>query len=154
MFDWLQNSLRPSVWCIAGILLVFAEAVVPGFVIFFFGLAALAVGLLLFALPDLSPALVLALYLTLSLGLLFGCRALFPATFRGRRARAADDPDEDGVVGSRAVAHGDIPAGGEGRVDFRGSEWAAVSAEAVPDGAEVEIVSRNNLTLTVRKPVR
>ena len=154
MLDWLQNSLRPAVWCIAGILLVFAEAIVPGFIIFFFGLAALLVGLLLFAVPDLSLTVVLALYLALSLGLLFGCRALFPETFRGRRSRSGQDPDEDNVAGARAFVRTPIRPGSEGRVDFRGSEWNAVSDEDLPVGAEVEIVSRNNITLTVRKVTR
>ena len=154
MLDWLQTSFRPAVWCVAGILLVFAEAVVPGFIIFFFGLAALLVGLLLFLVPDLSVAAVLALWLALSLGLLFGSRALFPATFRGRRTCSGQDPDEDAVAGARAVARTALGPGREGRVDFRGSEWAAVSDEELPAGADVEIVSRNNLTLTVRKPAR
>ncbi len=154
MLDWLQNSLRPAVWCIAGILLVFAEAIVPGFIIFFFGLAALLVGLLLFAVPDLPVTVVLALYLALSLGLLFGCRALFPETFRGRRSRSGQDPDEDNVAGARAFVRTPIRPGSEGRVDFRGSEWTAVSDEDLPVGAEVEIVSRNNITLTVRKVTR
>ena len=163
MLDWLQNSLRPAVWCIAGILLVFAEAIVPGFIIFFFGLAALLVGLLLFAVPDLSLTVVLALYLALSLGLLFGCRALFPETFRGRRSRTVTgllrDPAKgkkrpDNVAGARAFVRTPIRPGSEGRVDFRGSEWNAVSDEDLPVGAEVEIVSRNNITLTVRKVTR
>ena len=154
MLDWLQTSFRPAAWCVAGILLVFAEAIIPGFIIFFFGLAAILVGLLMFAVPDLSVTTALALFLALSLGLLFGCRALFPETFRGRRSRSGQDPDEDNVTGARAFVRTPVRPGSEGRVDFRGSEWTAVSDEDLPVGAEVEIVSRNNLTLTVRKVTR
>ena len=38
-----------------------------------------------------------------------------------------------------------------GRVDYRGTTWDAESGERIPEGATVEILDKENLTLIVKK---
>ncbi|HUV08829.1 MAG TPA: hypothetical protein VMX75_13935 [Spirochaetia bacterium] len=47
----------PFIWSVAGILMMISETFIPGFVIFFFGLGALANGLLTAVFPGLRPCI-------------------------------------------------------------------------------------------------
>ena len=49
-------------WLVLGMLLIMAEIIVPTFTLFWFGLAALATGAILFFVPDLSMSLQLVLW--------------------------------------------------------------------------------------------
>ena len=68
-------------------------------------------------------------------------------TLKFGRRRPAEDP----VAGRKAVV---VEAIGEegGRVRFQGTTWMAVSAEPVPEGAEVVILGQEGLVLQVERP--
>jgi membrane protein implicated in regulation of membrane protease activity len=126
--------------------------VLPGLVIFFFGLGAMITALVVWIVP-LPLAFQLLTFLVSSLLLLFLLRKKFSGIFVGRN-RTAGTSDEylEGYVGMTAVVVQEIKPGVGGKVEFRGSNWQAVSDTAIPEGANVEITGRDNITLKV-KPI-
>lgn len=138
----------PQLWFIAGLALIFLEAVTPGFVIFFFGLAALTLSLVTWLVPSLGHNLATVLFLTLSLIYLFTLRRLAKKTFLGEKESPAQ-PKSD-LVGQRTTVAEAINPPLEGRVEIFGTLWKAAAATALPVGAPVEVTAQNNLTVTVK----
>lgn len=139
-----------DLWLIAGLVLIFLEFIVPGFVICFFGCGALLVAGALAIWPDLGSAAVVGLFIVFSLALLFGLRRFMPKTFRGTKEEVHADPDADDVAGQHVKVVEAIDPNVPGKVEFRGTLWIAACDTAVPAGAVVEVVRRDNLTLHVR----
>ena len=139
------------IWLIAGVVLILAEFIIPGFVICFFGAAALLVGVLLLIFPAMSLVWQLLLFAVLGVVLLLGCRRFMPAIFRGSESAAAVDIDDDGVCGEICVCRSEIVPQLPGKVEFRGSLWNASADEKIVPGENCVVISRNNLTLAVRK---
>lgn len=134
----------------AGVALVVAEFAVPGVMVCFFGAAALVLAGVYAVWPELPFAAALALYIALSLAMVFGLRRFLPRTFRGRSSVEAGDPDDDSVAGAPAKVVEPISPGSPGKVEFRGSLWTAVASAPVAAGATVVVEGRDNLTLRVR----
>jgi len=136
------------IWIAAGILMILAELLIPGFVICFFGVAALLVALLcsFFSVPC---SLQLLLFALLGVFLLLLCRKCFPQIFRGRTKTDSSDIDDDAVAGATAVVVETIAPPLPGKIDFRGSYWEATCDREVPAGSAVRILRRENLTLIV-----
>ena len=138
------------IWLYAGAGLMLAEILTPGFVMFFFGLSAATVGVIVLVLPDslrLSVTWQLALFSLLSLVYLVTLRRYMKAVFLGDNGKARALPDEfAGRIGEVTEA---ITPGVGGRVVVGDAEWAATSAAPVAAGARVKVLSRSNLTLTV-----
>jgi len=149
MNEFLTQNLTPTIWCVAGILLALSEFIVPGFIVIFFGIAAILVGLLLFCVA-LPPTATILLYIVLSVGLLVVCRRFMPKTFTGDKSHEDGDIDTDDIVGAHAVVREAIRPGRSGSVEFRGSFWHASADEEIPAGADVVIERRDNITLFVR----
>ena len=74
-----------------------------------------------------------------------------PAIFRGSESAAAVDIDDDGVSGEICVCRSEIVPQLPGKVEFRGSLWNASADEKIVPGENCVVISRNNLTLAVRK---
>ena len=150
-----MTPISPAQFCLfAGIALVVAEFAVPGVMICFFGAAAIALAGVYAVFPGLPFAAALALYIALSLAMVFGLRRFLPATFKGRTSVEAGDPDDDGVAGSRVRVVEAISPDVPGKVEFRGTLWTAAASEPVAAGETVVVERRDNLTLRVRKPAR
>lgn len=113
--------------------------------------AALEAGLLAASLFKILPALGVEVPPWLSVGLVGGWLSYEVVTF-GPKRRALQGPRRfgpDRVVGRAGVAL--TPVGQEGRVQVDREIWRAVSAgEEIPSGAEVEVVARRGILLTVR----
>jgi inner membrane protein len=106
-------------WALSGLALLGIEIATPGgFFVIFFGLAALAVAVLTLlgiAGPDWVQWLLFSIGSVGSLLL-----------FRGklvRRSRSGNAPEA--LVGEVAVLLEDVPAGGVGRAELRGTAWSA-----------------------------
>jgi len=135
-------GLSPAVaWALAGLLFIALEAVVPGLVIVFFGLGALATSLAT-ALLGLSAESQLLLFAASSVGSLLGLRRLFRKTFQGE-ARPENQLQQrlEDFVGEAAVVTEAIPEGGAGRIKLRGSFYAAVAQVPIPAGAAVKVAA-------------
>lgn len=139
------------IWICIGILLILSEFAVPGLVVCFFGASALVVAALLFFFPGLTLAWQLFICGVLGVVLLLICRKFMPGVFLGKKEGNENDIDLDDVVGADCVCIIPIDPQTPGKVDFRGSHWNAVSEEAVEVGDLCTVVSRNNLTLTIKR---
>lgn len=133
-------------WLYAGALLMLLEMLAPGFVVFFFGLAAATVGLLLFV-ADLSATAQVALFTAFSVAYLVGLRRFMKALFMGETAASqALGSEFAGRLGRVVEA---IRPEAPGRVLVGDAEWTATAAESLAAGAAVRVVAQRNLTLTV-----
>ena len=140
----------PFLWAVLGLILIGAEMVVSGFVIFFFGVGALTTALLSALLPGLSGNYILqgVVWIVSSI-LSFGFfRKKFTKIFRG----TVLDRDTDKDVGQSAVVIEAIGPDKPGRVRYQGTSWKAVSyTENFDPGEKVDIIKEDNLTFIVTK---
>jgi len=144
--DWMHPAL---IWFVIGLILLIIEFINPGIVIIFFGLGAWVVALICLFL-DISINVQLVVFLITSLLFLVSLRKWFKQLFVDRFVEDIGEEDEDDMIGKQAVVIKAIKPRVKGRVEFRGSHWDAESEEELPKGSNVEIVSKNNITLTVK----
>ncbi len=145
--DWMHPAL---IWFVIGLILLIIEFINPGIVIIFFGLGAWVVALICLFL-DISINVQLVVFLITSLLFLVSLRKWFKQLFVDRFVEESSEEDEDDMIGKQAVVIKAIKPRVKGRVEFRGSHWDAESEEELPKGSNVEIVSKNNITLTVKR---
>lgn len=149
--DTLSDWLRPEVvWIIIGLVFLLLEFVSPGVVIIFFGLGAWVVALctLLF---DISLNLQLIIFMAISILLLISLRKWFKELFHRDSEPASDEREiEQEFIGKRATVLQDIKPNMPGKIEFHGSSWIAEASEVIQKGTTVEILSKNNITLTVK----
>lgn len=135
-------------WLALGLALVVLEIATPGaFFIIFFGVAALVVGILAYAgLGGALPMQLLLFSVLSAVGLLVFRNPLM------RRLRLDRGTDEiDNLTGEPAKALEDFGPGENGRVELRGSAWAARNGGSAPitRGARLRVVAVDRLTLVV-----
>ena len=135
------------VWFIIGLVLFLLELVLPGFVIFFFGVGAWVTALLcLIANPGINlQAIVFAVTSILSLVLL---RKMIQRRFFYSKDELSKDV-EDEFTGREAVATMDFKPGHTGKVEFKGTTWKAESTESIVKGQTVIIKSKENFKLFI-----
>lgn len=135
-------------WLYAGALLMLLEIMAPGFVVFFFGLAAATVGLTLFAF-DFSATAQMALFTAFSIVYIVGLRRFMKALFMGETAESRAISSE--YVGRHGKVVEAIRPEVPGRILLGDAEWTAVAREGLVPGTEVRVVAQKNLTLTVER---
>ena len=136
-------------WLSIGVILFIMEMAVPGFILFFFGVAAwiTALGSYFF---DWNITIQLSVFLVASLTSLFGLRRLVQKTFMG-------DLKEDGQDtimaqgGEKCTVTVAIHPPAEGQVKFGGTFWRANSEENCEKGEVVIIEKQEDLLITVKK---
>lgn len=136
-------------WLALGFFLMTAEVVTPGFILFFFGLAAVLVGVLCFILP-LSLTMQLLLFAGFAVVSLLTLRKQMKAIFTGRSRDGAGGLD-DACIGRHAVVTARIATPADGKVELNGVSWSASAGEVLEAGVPVEVIGREGLTLTVRR---
>ena len=142
-------SLAWWMWMIAGIALLGIEMLTPGgFFTLFFGAGAIVVGLL--GLIGWQPSIPVQglVFLALSLVSLM----LFRKPLMERFQRGIPQTKVDSLVGETAVAMEQIPAGGMGKAELRGSAWSArnVGPSPIECKQRVRVERIDGLTLDVR----
>ena len=145
-----MNTTLLTIWASAGLFLLVCEFFVPGVFLMFFGLGALVVAALMLVCPFLSLAWQWVIFAVVSLALLLLLRKRMAKTFVGRTMVSNDNLDDD-FTGRTATAVTDIAPDKSGKVELNGAEWNAVASEGISAGATVAILSRDGLTLRVRK---
>ena len=138
-------------WIYLGAFLMLAELLLPGFVIFFFGLAAVSVGGCCFVFGDaFGASWQLAAFSGFSVVYLMMFRRLLKKVFCGTRETADVDFCHDAVgrFGTVTVA---IEPSLAGRVMVGDAEWTAVADDPVSVGAPVKVILQQNLTLKVKE---
>jgi membrane protein implicated in regulation of membrane protease activity len=136
-------------WLLLGLVLLAAEMATPGgFYILFFGLAALIVGALA-GLELLNTAwLQWLLFSVLSIISLFLFRN---SLLVWMRAHEPVGQDVDSMVGEIAVLTEDVPPGGLGKVELRGTTWSARNAgqTVLTKGHRARVERVDGLTLWI-----
>ncbi len=139
---------RPElVWFIIGLLLFLLELVLPGFVIFFFGVGAWLTALLcLVANPNVDIQIVV--FAVTSVLALLGLRRMIQKRFF-YRDEGRSEVIEDEFTGKEAKALMDFEPGTQGKVEFKGTTWKAESNDPVREGQIVIIKHKNDFKLNV-----
>ncbi len=135
-------------WLIAGIVLMLMELLTPGFVVFFFGLAAATVSLCIFVFPGFGAYWQLAAFSVFSVLYLVVLRRYVKSVFMGDSEENAVADELVGRVGKvTELIRPDVP----GRVEIRDAGWTANAAVRIEPGEEVRVTAHDNLTVTVEK---
>lgn len=138
----------PLLWLIASLILIVLEVVIPGgFILLFFGLGALTLSILTYFF-DLGWLVQMALFSVGSLMYLFLLRENVQRLFR---SKTIEDPENE-FIGKTAKAITMISSE-EGKVEFKGTQWPAISQDRIAAGDEVEIVGQESIILYV-KPLK
>jgi membrane protein implicated in regulation of membrane protease activity len=128
-------ELKPAVWIIAGLVLAALEMVVPGFVIIWFGVAAVVTGIL--AVFVHNPFIQFGVFIVLS-----GLMVVFSQ--RIARRITHKEPEQVGanrMVGVTGIVVQPIVPPELGRVKVNGDEWRATATCEIPAGGSVRVVA-------------
>lgn len=143
-------NLPPNMWwtwCIAGLILLGLEMVVPsGFFLFFFGIGALLTGVSVFLIGSEVEAWIPWAIFSLSsvLSLILFRTKLKILLRRGTTELAPELTGELGIV-----VNSSIPANGTGTVELRGTSWQAKNASSVELAVQSRVRVRSVVGLTV-----
>lgn len=140
-------------WIVAGLVLVMAELVVPAFVVFWFGLGAVIVGLLLWAMPSLSLATQMLIWSFASCTMVVLWFRLFKPHLHKSRVGMSDDATLIGEVG---LMSRDVDQFQRGEVRFQkpmiGTDrWGCIADERIAAGERVRVVSVEGTLVKVKK---
>ncbi len=135
-------------WFLAGIGCYVLELMLPGFVIFFFGIGAWCVALTL-AILDVSLSAQLIIFICCSLVSLVLLRSWFRSVFLGDSSEQDDSVNVTAEPATGVVIEAIIPPG-SGRVQYGGSYWNAIADEKLIENTVVLIVEKRDLTIKVR----
>lgn len=144
-FEWWH-------WIVLGIALMVAELAVPQFVLFWFGLGALLVGLSLLVLPGLGLTAQLLLWTLASLVMIF----LWFRVFKRGAHKTRIGMSDANVVGEIGVLTRDVEPFRRGSVRFQkplmGSEvWECIADESIQINDRVRVTSIEGNILKVGK---
>lgn len=140
---------RPEVvWFIIGLVLFLLELVLPGFVIFFFGVGAWITALLcLIADPGINLQVVV--FAVTSVLSLLALRKMIQKRFFYSKEELSKEV-EDEFSGKEAIALTDFEPGKTGKVEFKGTTWKAESSLEIHEGERVVIKEKENFKLIVK----
>ena len=134
-------------WLVGGLALVVAEIATPsGFFIIFFGIGAMAVGVLaLFGVVTTLPLQVMT-FSVLSVLSLVALRSRLQ-----HRMQIPPPPNVDSLIGVLAIVQERLSPGVVGRVEVRGSTWTArnTSNVTLDPGQRARVSAVDGLTLAV-----
>jgi membrane protein implicated in regulation of membrane protease activity len=138
------------IWIVAGLAMIVVELFVSGFVIIFFGIAALLTGLALWAGMSPDHGLPFLLFALLAVGLLVLLRARFKTWFVGTTLSA--DADDDFLGHEATIESGfESTDPGRGKVIYRGTAWDARSRSGpIAKGTFVRITARHGSILEIQ----
>jgi len=148
--EWLKPEL---IWFLIGLVLMLMEFVIPGFIIFFFGVGAWIVALIcLIAGININTQLII--FLVTSVLLLVFLRKWMKTIFVGyKKYGQPSDDDMAEFTGKKAVVTKRIDPVAGGKIEFHGTSWSAETDGIGPidEGAVVEITGKQGLTLKVQR---
>ncbi len=138
-------------WIYVGCALMLMELMVPGFVVFFFGLSAATVGLCRFMFGEgFSGTWQLAAFSAFAVFYILVLRRYLKAVFSGRSETSKTDFSND-LAGRTGTIVQAIEPPHAGRALIGDAEWTAVADRPVAAGREVKVISQNNITLKVEE---
>jgi inner membrane protein len=140
-------------WFIAGIALMVMEFIIPGFIIFFFGLGAIITAILTWLGILSSIEIQLLVFIVSSVLTLLLFRDKGKKYFRGGVSKSqVTGSISDDIIGERAIVAEEIDSAKlTGKIELHGTMWNAAADIIIPKGETVEIIGRKDLTLLVIK---
>lgn len=144
MEDFLSSAV---VWFGIGFAFFLLEFIIPGFILFFFGIGAWVVAILMLF-TDVSLNVQLLVFL--------GCSILSVVLFRNwAKAKLGMDKTapiklDDEYIGRTALAETFIGPGTNGKVEFKGASWDACSDDTILAGEQVRITETRSILLIVK----
>jgi len=146
----VENWMNPQIlWILAGIIMLALEFAVPGLIIFFFGAGAILTGIICMFI-DIPIGIQFLIFGVSSVISLMMLRKKFSVVFQGKLGNRENDEDFDEILGETCIVTEKISSSG-GKVEFRGTQWKAVADKEIKQGSTVEIIKKENITLTVKK---
>jgi inner membrane protein len=146
MSPWWE-SITPSEWLIAGMVLLLLEVFAPGAFLIWFGLAALVVGALVWLIPVLPWQIQIIGFAALSVGLLLGYRAW--------RKRVPDSPDDQPLLNKRTeqmigrvFTLEQAIVNGRGKIKVGDALWTVIGADQAV-GSTVRVIGTRDQNLQV-----
>lgn len=136
------------IWFIIGFVLFLLEFVIPGLIVFFFGVGAWIVAILTLFF-DLSINVQLIIFVVSSALTIVLLRKWIKRIIYGKHH--SRELLEDEFMGRTARAISSISPGENGKVDFKGTTWPAASGDYINEGENVTIVGNESILLIVKK---
>lgn len=149
--DIIREYLRPElIWFLVGIALLLLEFMLPGLIVFFFGVGACIVAVVcLFT--DISINSQLVIFILSSVASLLLLRKWLKGIFIGHVTAKQDiTKNIDEFVGQRAVVVQKITPKMPGKVELHGTNWQAQADAEIEQGQAVEVIGKDNITLKVK----
>jgi len=149
--DTIKDFLTPEIiWFLVGLVLLIVEFALPGLIIGFFGVGAWIVAIVCL-MTDIGVNNQLAIFIASSVLSLLLLRRWVKGVFLGHAGSKQDlTHNLEEFVGQRAVVKEKIVPKLGGKVEFHGSNWEARADEEIAEGAAVEIIGKDNITLKVK----
>lgn len=150
----MDGDVITLIWLAVGLLLIAFELFMPGLVVVFAGLGALAVAILRYVgVVEGLPASFIT-WLVSSVVMVLAFRSTLRKWFPAEESTKVENEDLDAfgkvVDVLEEVTESSSGAPAVGRVRFGGTTWAAVTAEGtIPKGAKAKLVYRDNLAWVV-----
>jgi inner membrane protein len=139
---------KPEViWFIIGLAFFLLELVLPGFVIFFFGVGAWITALICLLWHPSTNLQIIVFAITSVLSLLALRKIIQRKFFYSKEDRSSAVEDE--FTGKEAVATTDFGSDNKGKVEFKGTTWNAESKSAIIKGQTVIIIEKESFKLIV-----
>ncbi len=136
-------------WFTVGFAFFLLEFTVPGFILFFFGIAAWLVAILTLFMP-ISFDTQLSIFLVSAIVTVI----LFRKILKNKIGMYREGPTvlEDEYIGKIALAETAITPNENGKVEFKGASWDAKSDDYILAGQKVQIIETRSILLIV-KPI-
>jgi membrane protein implicated in regulation of membrane protease activity len=149
--DAIKEFLTPEViWFLVGLVLLVMEFMLPGLIIGFFGVGAWIVAIVCL-MTDIGLNAQLGIFIASSVLSLLILRRWLKGVFLGHTGSKQDlTQNLEEYMGQRAIVKEKILPKLAGKVEFHGSDWIARADEEIAEGTVVEIVGKENITLTVK----
>jgi membrane protein implicated in regulation of membrane protease activity len=143
-----SEFLSPEViWFLLGAALLLLELLIPGLILLFFGIGAWITAVCIWAF-DLSLNQQLLIFCISSLGSLFALRQ----GIRKKYMDISSDGNEqlsDEYIGNNAITLTSISPEKEGKIEYNGSHWEAISKVSIPPNKTVRIVGKKSIKFIV-----
>ena len=140
---------KPEViWFIIGLALFLLELVLPGFIIFFFGVGAWITALLCLLPNPPSINLQIIIFAVTSVLSLLALRKIIQRKFFYSKVDRSSAV-EDEFTGKEAIATANFSSEKKGKVEFKGTTWNAESQSDIKKGQTVIIIEKESFKLIV-----
>jgi membrane protein implicated in regulation of membrane protease activity len=142
------------VWFLIGLVLVLMEFFAPGVILVFFGVGAWVAMTTTWLGWTESLGAQVVVFIVSSLLLLFALRHWIRSRFHGHISdEQSPEVNLDEFSGQLVkVTREIVPGKTDGKVEYKGAEWSAMSDAGFNVGEQARIVSVDGITLRVRKP--